>query len=246
MKITKVTLFLSLFASINSNAASSDVDDMPFQGKLINGEVVEANAFPEILNLEISGSRCTATVIGPRVILTAAHCRYGAIARFTISGRSYTAELVRPRNFENRDSNSISDLALGYVSSEIENVKPVTVGGSARSGTQVLLFGYGCHTTNRRNDGKLRRGTNVIQSASGQRFKIYSSATGTAACYGDSGGPSFLRTGSKLQQIGVHSRGNIRDMTLDTRLDTRTATSFMKSFAQRYQTDICGVTVNCP
>lgn len=41
---------------------------------IINGQVVDPGMFPEVIRISSSQGQCTGTVIGPRVLITAAHC----------------------------------------------------------------------------------------------------------------------------------------------------------------------------
>src|SRR5690606_18545464 len=51
---------------------------------LINGTPVDRNKFPGIVRIATPGGACTASVVGPRTILTAAHCgEQGQTASFT-------------------------------------------------------------------------------------------------------------------------------------------------------------------
>ncbi len=42
--------------------------------KLINGKPVTKGTFKEVVTTHWDGFHCTSTIVGPRVVLTAAHC----------------------------------------------------------------------------------------------------------------------------------------------------------------------------
>ncbi len=220
--------------------------DDALRTKLLGGEVVNADDYPAVVAIDVDGRKCSATIVGPRVILTAAHCSWRSLARFTAAGRDYVAELVIPASYDPvEDSNGNLDISLGYVSEDILGVQPISIGGVPKSGVELVLLGYGCSDSSHHSDGQLRRGENVVWKVASQRFSIYQPQGGGAACYGDSGGPSFVSTEAGDIQIGVHSRGNLRDLTLDIRLDNRKARKFMRAFTEKYKTPICGVTAEC-
>ncbi len=210
---------------------------------LINGTPVPAGTWAEVVRITSSGGACTATLVGPRVIATAAHCATtGDTVSFKYKGENYTAKMTRSPLFNN--STVQHDVCLGYVNKEIPDVKPMTVGDTASTGLDITVLGYGCINPGGTggNDGILRIGDTKVVNFSGTDM-VSRLSGGAALCYGDSGGPAFTKAGVKL--LGINSKGNISDTSWYMRLDLPQSISFMKDFAQANSTTICGINSDC-
>ncbi len=206
---------------------------------LINGTPVTPGTWKEVVRITSNGSGCTATIVGPRVIITAAHCATnGAIARFTYDGKSYQATIRRSPLYPGRDH----DIAVGVVNEDIVGAAPMRIGGAAEVRQEITLLGYGCTRPpgNGGNDGVLRIGKSAIVGFSG--FDMVSRSPGGAAlCFGDSGGPAFLMGGGGTVLLGINSKGNIQDTNYNARLDRKESTDFLKTFSAT----ICGINSEC-
>lgn len=208
---------------------------------LINGNPVDKAKYPHVIRIFVGGSSCTASVVGARTILTAAHCAENGetISFQTVSGKKYTAKAVRAPGYPGKDL----DLLLANTSVDID-VKPVSVrlDRFEKKGMEVDLIGYGCTKPGGSggNDGILRAGKSKV--AAGQEYDLVLKTDGGAAlCYGDSGGPVFFEG----QQIAVNSKGNIEDTSYVTRLTLPDGAQFLKDFAQSKGVFICGVNSDC-
>jgi len=225
---------------------------------LINGKPVDPGTYQEVIQIKTGKSRCTATVIGPRVIVTAAHCAStGSVSNFLIAGKQYQAKITRHPGYPREDI----DVALG-VTDVVIDVMPTSVGSvQVQIGDKITLLGYGgtqYGTGKGGNDGILRYGdTGVIRASTKQTtavrwiFKrrvfvsydfVMRSSSGVALAFGDSGGPAFNENG---EQVGVNSKGNIKDTSLDLDLTHPTVAVWLAKFSQEKAVDICGVNVDC-
>jgi hypothetical protein len=206
---------------------------------LINGTPVTPGTWKEVVRITSNGSGCTATIVGPRVILTAAHCASnGAIARFAFGGKTYQATIRRSPIYPRRDH----DIAVGVVNEDIVGASPMRVGGKAALRQEITLLGYGCTRSPGRggNDGVLRIGKSAVVGFS--NFDMVSRTPGGAAlCFGDSGGPAFLTGDSGTVLLGINSKGNIRDTNYNARLDRQESIDFLKTFSAT----ICGINSEC-
>lgn len=210
--------------------------------RLINGTPVPAGKYKEVIKISTNGAACTATVVGPRVIITAAHCANNdANSTFTIDGTQYTAKMTRSSLYPSKDH----DIALG-TTTQVINVQPISVGGTAAVGNGLTLFGYGCTNPNGTggNDGVLRMGDTVITGFAD--FDMVSrKADGAALCFGDSGGPAYSTQNGKTTLLGINSKGNIKDTNWDIRIDIPETQDFIKGYANTNNVEICGINKNC-
>jgi hypothetical protein len=233
MKKCKYFLALFLFGSMSSYG---------FDARLIDGVEVDKNDYPAIIRIRSGGSSCTATVIGPRVILTAAHCaRTNSYVTFQTKGKNYRAKIKRAWFYPYRDH----DLAIGITSNTIEGVQPYSIGGKAKVGEKLEIYGYGCTRPGGGggNDGILRAGSATITGFSGYDMV---SKNGAALCFGDSGGPSFhVGQDGQYYVLGVNSKGNIKDTNYNARTDLDKSQSFFENSTRYYKIDICGINLNC-
>jgi hypothetical protein len=213
---------------------------------LIGGDPVEDGTWREVVYISSGGGRCTATIVGPRVLITAAHCASNnSTVTFTLDGKKYSARITRSSLYPGRDH----DIALGLITEEVKDVVPKTIGGQATKGLEITLLGYGCTRSNGGrgaggNDGILRIGTAVVSGFSG--FDMVSTS-GAALCFGDSGGPAFIAENGEENAVllGINSKGDIATTNYNTRLDTADSQSFLKKFASNNGVDICGVNKEC-
>ena len=167
---------------------------------------------------------CTAALIGPQVVLTAAHCIpvTGKVS-FTFGNQPpYEATCSEDPVFE---TDASADFALCALSRRFaapdgfkyETVRDASMENAVGSGHFVMLTGFGCTTdlvadTNKI-DGKYRVGFTLLDESSTSRaqargadyytpaqnnnlFSVYDPSTIQAnLCPGDSGGPAFVLKG---------------------------------------------------
>lgn len=152
---------------------------------------------PEVGSISIGGGGCTATLVGPRLVVTAAHCidyvtretvgNYGTfeIRRFAGDRQVYRvqrmAAFMAAREVIGPDDVAILQLATA-VPADIATPAGLVTTEPAR-GTPVTIYGYGCQ----------RRGGGGSFSKQSIRYRW--GDTTAALCPGDSGGPTMAADG---------------------------------------------------
>ncbi len=211
--------------------------------RIINGVEVPPGLFTEVVAIKSDGASCTATVVGPRALLTAAHCaRSGGSVEFKVGGRSYVGRAIRHPNYPREDV----DVVLVITAGPIAGVVPASVGSTVQVGQAVFLLGHGCTQPGGGggNDGKIRMGASVITDFTKYDF-VTEAPNGGALCFGDSGGPTLAKEGEQFRVVGINSKGNISDTNYSLYLAGTEVRKFLSEEADKNQVEICGVTASC-
>ena len=165
-------------------------------------------------------SGCTATLVGQKTVLTAAHCaNTGGSYMFTLSSGTYSGKGVRHPSYSG--FNMSSDIALVLLN-QAPPLNPSAIANAAPAvGDVVTLVGFGVTSENGSDSGTKREAKNKIAQLSAKEMTFYGSGNGTGnTCYGDSGGPAFASINGNFVVVGVTSRGSYCGVDgIDTRVD---------------------------
>lgn len=241
---------LTLCIGVSAKAATKNQGDItliPLPPKpfgLIGGESADPKDYPASVYAAMGNSRCTATVVGPQVLLIAAHCvGNGATAAFSVAGKSYSSTCTHHSDYR---VDPTADYALCKITSKVTDVPYEVINTDAsliKVGAEITLTGYGCTQPGGGggNDGTYRTGKAKAISVHEGNQDIVTKG-GAALCFGDSGGPAFYPTGNKTRvQISVNSRGDIRTTSYLSSLTGGKFKPFLADFIAKNTVKICGV-----
>lgn len=235
----KKLLLLAAFCSASNSSAQM------MSPTLINGKPVQPGEFPEVVYITMKNSRCSATIVGPKVVLTAAHCaREGGKMSFQVGQTLYSGVCHAPDAYPSDDH----DISLCLVDKNIPGPYASVAQKGPEVGDKVTLIGYGCTKPKGGggNDGILRVGISTVTGFTDWDFITKKDA---ALCYGDSGGPAFRKIanpkGEHHYVMGVNSKGDIKSISWLSQLYSLASQGFMESWSKKNDAKICGVTAQC-
>jgi secreted trypsin-like serine protease len=225
---------LVLGVSLSSYAFAADFDAL-----LMGGTVADPADWPASPWL----GNCSATLIGEKVLLTAAHCvSNGGSTSFSVSGTKYTGKCTHHSNYR---SNQTADWALCALNAPVPNIEFEVIATEedvhCSTGQEFLWTGYGCQRWNGGLDGKFRVGT--VKSVSCPRGTNHDVITTgkVALCSGDSGGGGYVQLGNTRRVVGVNSRSNRTDTSYVSNVFSSTFRTWAESWANSKSIEICGI-----
>jgi secreted trypsin-like serine protease len=187
---------------------------------------------------------CTATVLGSRYAVTAAHCLNELVFRAELQRgqeRIAVRDIIRHPNYTGRfvDGRLLSDVALVEVDAALPFPKArVSFDAIDAEREFVHVFGYGVSRVGGASFGAVNplRGVSLTVDALSAEFLFnrFDSAADGNVCFGDSGGPAFIKDGDSAVLVGITSTGVNADCAVgDVSAFTRLSAPGIADFVSR-------------
>lgn len=244
-------IFLALMPAMAQDVdmrTASPVTGASVTGQVLGGEKAAASHWPATFVFRTpSGSGCTSTLVGSRVVLTAAHCIANGGSAF----------LHAPGNVVGMTCNHhpayATDISADYALCLLDAPFPkptlgyeyIDIGTALEVDSTLWLLGYGCTTNQGDLDfGNLYQGLTTVKDTSYNSFAL--TEGGAAVCYGDSGGAAYRVASNAMiskqrQIVGIASRGDIDTVSLLSATGLTVFSDWAKQWAQNRSVNICGV-----
>lgn len=229
-------------------------DPGDLEPSLVKGEPQNPKEFSSVFySTDSAGRACTATAVGKRVVLTAAHCvDDGGAIEIVVAGR--TNRLLCSQAPEYRTDRT-ADWALCLAANPLAVTRPERVAPGPtqlRKDTAVVLTGFGCTERDGGGggDGVFRAARARVVRTPPREFNYLETDFGASICFGDSGGPTFLQLGPTIAyrvQVAVNSRAEeLGEGRLGTRsylssILTSEARQFLVEWSGKNAVPICGI-----
>jgi hypothetical protein len=216
------TLMLGACGASKANHGSRELEVSDIvNGKSVTKKNGKSHSIVAIIAEKNEGqSLCTGTIIAQNIVLTAAHCVDGAPKKLHII---FSLNIQKAKEQEMRDADKIiqqpnwnrhlpsgeGDLALIHFKGILpEGYSPVRLADQnvkLKIGQKVLMFGFGViDGENESGSGKLRQtSSTIVEQHSPTEF--VTDGQKTSVCFGDSGGPAFVKIDKEFVQWGVAS-----------------------------------------
>ena len=201
----------------NAGLTSSDI----VNGKTVSKKNENSHSIVAIIADKDDGQAlCTGTIVSPEVILTAAHCVdespkklhivFGVdVQQTTEKDIRYADKFVKHPNWNRHMPSGEGDLALIHFKGSLPaGYAPVTLADEnlkLKKGQKIFMLGFGVTDGETEvGSGKLRQTTSIIIEQQSTNEYV-SDGTKSSVCFGDSGGPAFVKVDKAYFQWGVAS-----------------------------------------
>lgn len=252
-------LLLCASAALLACAPPADDGAAVVQGRagIIGGTNTSGDPAVVSLARNVYGSwshSCTGTLIGPRTILTAAHCTtdyplyavFGAATSSPVRVVKIAEQYPHPNYSEQTLRNDIAVLKL---ENAVADVRPIRINKTALDQSWVTKplrqVGFGVNSLGG-GSGIKREATFAIRGVTTQHLQVGEGPT--QICFGDSGGPGFITLPGESEEVvgGVASFtvGQCKETGYDARVDVF-ATAFVEATSNVWENPTCGADWAC-
>jgi V8-like Glu-specific endopeptidase len=193
---------------------------------------------------------CSATLISPTVVLTAAHCGEEGESvtvtfdtAYTDGDKVYSGTFHADPAYPGNQSDA-HDIAVVVLDKAVKGIAPSSLpeAGSLSSLPKdqlITAVGYGAYEVTNSPGGHqylyndvrmVATGTLNSTNATWLRVSMNPAIGNGGTCYGDSGGPNYLGTSDVIAAITITGDAICRSTNVDYRLDTQSARDFLSQY----------------
>jgi V8-like Glu-specific endopeptidase len=192
---------------------------------------------------------CSATLISPTVVLTAAHCGEGESVTVTFDTTYTDGDKVYSGTFHadpaySGNQSDPHDIAVVVLDKAVKGITPSSLpeAGSLSNLPKdqlITAVGYGAYEVTNSPGGHqylyndvrtVATGTLNSTNATWLRVSMNPAIGNGGTCYGDSGGPNFLGASDVIAAITITGDAICRSTNVDYRLDTPSARNFLAAY----------------
>jgi len=194
---------------------------------IVGGSTTKPGEYPDVVAVLADDGACTGTLIAPDLVLTAAHCVVVEPTHVIVNTLDYGGpsgeriEVLRSHAYP--DWETTYDVGLVVLARPATTAKPRAIAracsGLTIAQNHLRIVGFGLIDHEGRGDNTRLHAASIgvddprCTEAPGCNADVApdgefsAGGHGTDSCFGDSGGPAFVRTASGLALLGVVSRG---------------------------------------
>lgn len=190
-----------------SSSSSSHEEELGSVSSAIVGGVVDEEDSAVVGLLASSDVPfCSGTLIGPRAVVTAAHCLADSTPRHVLVGNNVKVAIVDSFSHPDFDRTSLThDVAVVILGEDAKGVTPITMGAAPKPGSRVKVVGFGHASADDRSGLRVRRsGFQQVDQLGDSDFRAHPDPS--SPCSHDSGGAVLSEDGREL--VGIISAGD--------------------------------------
>jgi hypothetical protein len=191
------------------------------------------------------GAGCSATAIGEKVLLTAAHCLTDKATGTVETGLRRLDVLCEHHSAY--PGNPAADFSLCIVTGVLSipggfETLNSTLGVPAKD-DDIKLLGFGCRTEGGadRNFGRLAEGDATVLEINGDNIIV---GGGSGTCFGDSGGGAYLLKNGVRRLVAVNSQSDVNSYSWLSSVGSLLFSDWARKWAAGHQVAICGLDAN--